>query len=497
MKTLPGTERLSWRAFRGGCKVGNIRKSHRKEILSDPVAVFTGLYPDAPDHQLTTLNELGLRYFEQKRLHKDAQNLSRKIARKIGEAKRSGNPIDALKAEMQAQSTRLGKLADQLAGTRERILGYFGPADTPGGHGNKAAAFPAGRAYPADTAPDREATISLLGNELEDWNHYVAGNPAASIYHRAEWRSLIKQSFGQESCYFIARDKNHTVVGVLPLVRLKSRLFGDFLVSMPYLNYGGAIADHPLIERALMEAANAHAAGLGSSHIEYRDNIPRDGWPVRNEKVNMILPLADSENSLWEGFTPKLRAQIRRPQREGTQVISAGRECLDDFYSVFVRNMRDLGTPVYGKQFFSNMLETFPEECRIIVVRLGNRPVAAGFLLGHRDTLEIPWASTIRDVNHLGVNMLLYWEALKYALRKGYKYFDFGRSTRDSGTYRFKQQWGARPMQLHWHYWLDENNELPTINPDNPRYALAISIWKHLPLFVTRLVGPHIIKNIP
>jgi FemAB-related protein (PEP-CTERM system-associated) len=339
--------------------------------------------------------------------------------------------------------------------------------------------------------------ISLANNESDDWNSYVAGNPAASIYHRAEWRPLIKQSFGHEGCYFIARGKNHKVVGILPLIRLKSRLFGDFLVSMPYFNYGGAIADHPSIEQALMKAASDHAATLGSSHIEYRDNIPRDGWPVRDEKVNMILPLAGSETELWDGFSPKLRAQIRRPQREDPQVLSGGKEYLDDFYGVFSRNMRDLGTPVYGRQFFSNMLETFPEACRIMVIRLGNRPVAAGFLIRHRDIMEIPWASTIREVNHLSINMLLYWEVLKYALLEGNRYFDFGRSSRDSGTFRFKQQWGARPVQLHWHYWLNGNSELPAINPDNPRYALAINIWKHLPLIITRYIGPHIIKNIP
>jgi len=497
MKTLPGTERLSSRAFRGGYKVGNIRKSHRKEILSDPAAMFTLLYPDAPDHQLSALNELKLSYLEQKQLHKDTQHLSRIIARKIGEAKRNGKPVDALKADMQAQTAKLGELAEQLATTRNRILNYFGPTDSPGRIETKAASLPAGRAYAATPEPRRDTVISLIGRETDDWNSYVTSNPAASIYHRAEWRSLIKQTFGHEGCYFIARDKNNIIVGILPLIRLKSRLFGDFLVSMPYFNYGGAIADHPSIEQALMKAANDHANSLNTSHIEYRDNIPRDGWPVRDEKVNMILPLAGSENELWNGFTPKLRAQIRRPQRENPQVLSGGEEYLDEFYNVFARNMRDLGTPVYSRQFFSNILETFPEACRIMVVRLGKRPVAAGFLIGYRDTLEIPWASTIRDVNHLGVNMLLYWEVLKYALLKGYKYFDFGRSSRDSGTFRFKQQWGAMPVQLHWHYWLNGNNELPAINPDNPRYALAINIWKHLPLIVTRYIGPHIVKNIP
>ena len=497
MKISPGTERPFLRVFPGGYKVANIHKSQKKMILSDPVARFISFYPEASESRISALNELRLRYIEQQQLHKDAQDLSRKISRKIGAAKRSGDPVDAFKSEMQAQGIKLGKLATQLADTQNRILSHFEPADTPGETGSNNPPLPEKRAYTATPESCTEVAISLADTLPGDWNSYVEKNSAASIYHRAEWRTLIRQSFGHEGHYFIARDKNHTVVGILPLIHLKSRLFGDFLVSMPYFNYGGAIADHPSIELALMTAANEHAATLGTSHIEYRDNIPRDGWPVRDEKVNMILPLACSENELWEGFTPKLRAQIRRPQQENPQVLSGGKEYLDDFYSVFARNMRDLGTPVYGRNFFSNILETFPEACRIMVVRLGNRPVAAGFLIRHRDTLEIPWASTIREVNHLSMNMLLYWEVLKYALLEGNRYFDFGRSSRDSGTFRFKQQWGARPMQLHWHYWLKKNEELPSLNPDNPKFAMAINIWKKLPLMVTKRLGPLIVRNLP
>ena len=170
---------------------------------------------------------------------------------------------------------------------------------------------------------------------------------------------------------------------------------------------------------------------------------------------------------------------------------------MDDFYAVFSRNMRDLGTPVYGKQFFRNILDAFPAQCRLMIVHLNNRPVAAGFLIGHRSTLEIPWASTLRDVNHLGMNMLLYWAVLKFGVKQDYSQFDFGRSSRDSGTFRFKQQWGACPRQLYWHYWLNNNEELPALNPDNPKYALAINLWRRLPLSVTEWLGPSIVKNLP
>ena len=414
----------------------------------------------------------------------------------IGNARKNGENIDEHMASMQARSKQLKTLSAELANTGNRILDYFEEADNPQGRGDKQLAT-LERAYPLKEKDCPEAIISLEDDIKDDWNRYVESNPAASIYHRSEWKELIRKTFGHSGHYFAARNSDGQIIGILPLTRLSSRLFGDFMVSMPYFNYGGAIADHPQIERQLMQAAAEHAAGLVVSHIEYRDDIPRDSLPARTDKVNMILPLPDSHDALWQTFTPKLRAQIRRPQREKVQVLQGGEEYLKDFYTVFTRNMRDLGTPVYAKSFFQHILNSFPDASRLMVIRLDNKPVAAGFLIGHRDTLEIPWASTIRDVNHLSMNMLLYWEVLKYAIDNKFRLFDFGRSSKDAGTYRFKRQWGARPRQLYWHYWLKQGSALPALNPANPKYALAIRIWKKMPLSMTTRLGPLIVKNLP
>jgi FemAB-related protein (PEP-CTERM system-associated) len=252
-----------------------------------------------------------------------------------------------------------------------------------------------------------------------------------------------------------------------------------------------------LIEQKLMDAASNLAKSIGTGHIEYRDEIVRNSLPVRTDKVNMILSLPESEGHLWDTFPSKLRSQIRRAQREKVQVNSGGIECLADFYTVFAQNMRDLGTPVYGKVLFENILQTFPEGCRIINVHHEGRPVASAFLLRYKETLEIPWASTIKDVNHLSINMLLYWEVLKFAIKNRCQYFDFGRSSKGSGTFRFKQQWGAKPKPSYWHYWLPDDVEMPKLNPENPKYLLAISIWKKLPVFLTKILGPKIVRNLP
>lgn len=424
-----------------------------------------------------------------------AEDSGRGISRRIGEAKQQGHPADELIARMQQYSTETKRFKNDLQALEEKLLSYIDES-TPAPRATVQEVTPSAvRAYP-DTYCAHDIKITRLGEQTAAWDRYVESNKAASVYHLAAWREVIHRAFGHASTYFYAHAADGTIKGVLPLVRLKSRLFGDFLVSMPYFNYGGAIADHPQIEAQLVAHANMYAKTLGVSHVEYRDDIEKADAPARTDKVNMLLALPGDEEALWQSFTPKLRAQIRRPQREDIAAILGGIELLDDFYTVFARNMRDLGTPVYAKSFFARILEAFPAQSRLVIVRLAGKPVGAAFLIGYRDMLEIPWASTLREVNHLGVNMYMYWEVLRHAIAQGYRMFDFGRSSVDSGTYQFKKQWGAAAKQLYWHYWLN-GGELPALNPSNPKYKLMINTWKRLPVWLTRLIGPPIVKNLP
>lgn len=330
------------------------------------------------------------------------------------------------------------------------------------------------------------------------WDALVAAHPYGSLYHTAAWGRLIEQLFGHESEYWCAFDADR-LVGLLPLTRLKSRLFGDYIVSLPYVNYGGALGESADIEEQLMQAAADAAADAGPSHIEFRDVVSRDGrWQARTDKVVMELALPDDAEALWKAVGSKVRAQVRRPQKEeGVEVVVGGGELLGEFYAVFSRNMRDLGTPVYSPKLFERIAEMFPEQVRVVVVRYRGRPAAAGFLLHYRDRMEIPWASSLQEFNRIGVNMLMYWRALELSIEAGCRVFDFGRSSADSGTYRFKKQWGAKPRQLHWHYWLADGRSMPNLTPNNPKYRLAISAWQRLPVPVANLLGPHIVRNLP
>lgn len=329
-----------------------------------------------------------------------------------------------------------------------------------------------------------------------DWIGYVQGTNA-SIYHDPKWCELIKKVFGQDSHHLMAY-RNNQVVGIFPLVQLKSAMFGNFLVSMPYFNYGGIVADDDDVLHALMAAAHDLSAELGCSHTEIRfDSEQPLGLSLRTDKVTMLLELPESEEPLWRSIGAKRRAQVKRPVREGAVYKFGGIELLDEFYMVFSRNMRDLGTPVYSKNFFREILLSFRENAFIALVEVAGKPAGAGFLIGHEGKLEIPWASTLREYNRIGVNMFLYWNILKTAIEKGYAVFDFGRSSKDAGTLKFKKQWGAEEKQLYWYYDLPAGAEMPGLNPSNNKFSLAISAWQKLPVSVANVLGPPIVKNLP
>lgn len=334
--------------------------------------------------------------------------------------------------------------------------------------------------------------------DLPAWDQFVECQPQASVYHLSIWRHILSRAFGKR-WYLVAAFEENTICAGLPLVHMKSWLFGNFLVSMPYVNYGGLLTADEQFAEPILQRAIELGQQLGVRHIELRhlENIyPR--LPSRREKVSMWLSLPETAQELMQGFKSKLRSQIRKGEKNGLRVKVGRIELLEDFYTVFAHNMRVLGTPVYGRTLFRSILEAFPDSARLVIVTgKDQQPLAAGILLGYRDRLEIPWASSLRQYNHLQSNMWLYWNCLKYACEHGYRVFDFGRSTVGSATFKFKAQWGAQPVNHYWHYHLDAGQETPQLNQQSPKFRLAAKVWQHLPLRVTRLLGPAIVKHLP
>jgi FemAB-related protein (PEP-CTERM system-associated) len=211
----------------------------------------------------------------------------------------------------------------------------------------------------------------------------------------------------------------------------------------------------------------------------------------------MHLKLAADEEGAWRALRNKERNLIRKAQKSNLSVRAGGVELLDEFYGIFARNMRDLGTPVYGRVFFESIFDAFPAQTRIFVVTFEGRPIAASITYAYRKKIEVPWASSLREFRDRCPNNLLYWTMIQYAIENGFEIFDFGRSSPDDGPFRFKQQLGAEPIPLYWEYGLLDSQQMPDQSPRNPKFRLAVNAWKRMPLALATRLGPHIVRCIP
>ncbi len=338
----------------------------------------------------------------------------------------------------------------------------------------------------------------LTEAEYDRWDDYVDNHPGSKIYHKIAWKKIIEQAFEKKSLYFYVEQEGQ-IRGIMPLIKFSGFLTGKVLISLPFVNYGGMIYDNEKVRDAILAELQEVREREDADSVELRTSgYQQFELPERSNKITFLMDLPDSTDELMKQFKSKVRSQIRRPEKEEMYVKCGGSELLDGFYRIFCRNMRDLGTPVYGKKFFKTILNEIPDHSNIITVYTKNHlPVASAFIIGYGNIMEIPWASSLREYNRYSPNMLLYWEVMSEAIRQGRKIFDFGRGTKDGGTYRFKKQWGGEEVQLRWYYLLAEEAAMPELNKENPKYALAIRAWQKIPLSLANLIGPVIIKNIP
>jgi serine/alanine adding enzyme len=331
------------------------------------------------------------------------------------------------------------------------------------------------------------------------WDDYVRAHPVGTAYHLGAAVRIGADASGLRCWFLVARSADNQIRGVLPLVEQASLLLGKYLVSVPYFTYGGTLADSDEVSVLLARAAGDLGADRRVAHVELRHQQPIPGLDLgeRLDKVSMMLDLPDTEDALSKKLGSKLRSQIKRADREQVEVTWGGAECLPAFYGVFASTMHQLGTPVYSRHFFETFCRALPELSRVLVVRAHGEVQAAAIVVRHGPRLEVPWAACTPEGKRMSINMRLYWEMLKHAISSGAKTFDFGRSSVDAGTYKFKAQWGAQPVQLHWHYWLPAGAPIPKLNHSNPKFALAANLWRRMPLWCANLIGPRIARNLP
>jgi serine/alanine adding enzyme len=339
------------------------------------------------------------------------------------------------------------------------------------------------------------SVIKSTKDSVAEWESFLSSFSAHSTYHRLEWLQALSEYSGHKKYFFVLKVDGKIVAGA-PALFMQSALFGSNLISIPFVNYGGVLSYSKKLTLGLLDGIRKWAKDKQIDYVEFRTTMPRLNLPVKSRKCSMILKLPSSDVVLDSELSAKVRAQCKKASAYNPKITFGGLELLEQFYYVFSTNMRDLGTPVYGRSLFKKILQEKKIDSFICIVTINNKPVSAAFLTGYRDMLEIPWASTLKVANKYDANMWMYRMILQRAIVLKYKYFDFGRSTKNSNTHRFKKQWGAKPIDHHWYYQI-ESGLIPETNPDNPKYQFFIALWKLLPVWLANIVGPHIVKNIP
>lgn len=340
--------------------------------------------------------------------------------------------------------------------------------------------------------------VELLRPAFEaKWDRFVRQTPGATFFHQLGWRWLVERVFGHRAHYLLAR-RGERIAGVLPLFELKSRLFGHSLVSVPFAIGGGVMADDVDTARLLLDEARGIAEDRGVDYLELRSEKPfSDELLTKDLYVTFRADLAEGEEALLRRMDRKRRQMMTYVSKAGFEHRVAGIEELPLFYDLFCQSMRHHGTPVYPCLFLREILDRFPADTHLFFVYHEGRPVAGVLNLLWHDVVMPYYAGADRNHHPRGVDDYLYLSIMRWGRDHGYRTFDFGRSKRGTGAHAFKARWGMEEVPLAYQYHLVKARELPDVSPANPKYQMLIRAWQKLPLPLTRLIGPRIIRNIP
>ena len=334
----------------------------------------------------------------------------------------------------------------------------------------------------------------LKPTELQDWDDYVEHHPESTFFHLSGWKEVLEAAMGHKTHYLVARD-NGSIVGVLPIARVKSMLFGDSLVSLPFCVYGGVVSNCEASESALIAAACQLADQCKVDYLELRNQkqFPLD-WPQKTLHCTFKKAIDESDDVNMKAIPRKQRAMVRKGMKFGlTSHIQAD---LNDFIFCFEQSYRNLGTPALSRKYFNILSQIFGERMDVLTICNENKPISSVLSFYFKGEVLPYYGGGTKNARTYAANDFMYWSLMQHAVKKGCRSFDFGRSKMNTGAYYFKKNWGFEPTPLHYQFYLVNAEALPDINPLNPKYRVFINLWKRMPLSLARLIGPPISKYL-
>lgn len=329
--------------------------------------------------------------------------------------------------------------------------------------------------------------------DVKRWNHFVEDTPRATFFHLAEWREVIRRSFGHDAYYLYATEGDQ-VTGVLPLIHVRSRLFGNSLSSTPFCVYGGVVASTAASQAALEREAVRLAKDLRVDYLEFRNVERQQSWEEKSLYVTFRKEISQDHEENMKAIPRKQRAMVRKGINAG--LVSEIDEHIDRFFPAYAESVRNLGTPVFGRRYFSNLKEIFGERCEILTVTHEKQIVCAVMNFYFRDEVLPYYGGGGHIARNYKGNDFMYWEVMRRAAERGVRIFDYGRSKEGTGSYSFKKNWGFEPVPLHYQYHLVKADSIPDVNPMNPKYRLFIEGWKRLPVGIANQMGPLLARSL-
>jgi FemAB-related protein (PEP-CTERM system-associated) len=368
--------------------------------------------------------------------------------------------------------------------------------------------------------------------DKERWDSYVLNHPNGTFFHLIGWKTVIEKTFHHKPFYLVAEsdgsstdpinsinssnsknsinpsnpsnpsnstNSSNSIVGILPLFSVKSFLFCRSLVSLPFAAYGGILADDPHIAQQLLDKAKEITS---SERLEYLELRSRDGeiadLSTKDLYVIFRREIFEDLESNMMAIPRKSRRMVRQGEKAGLTHQFGHQELLPLFYEIFARSYHRLGSPVFSIKLFKNLLGEFKDKVNILLVENREGKSVAGVLtFFYKDQVLPYYAGSLIEYRDLAPNDFMYWQLMKYGWENGYKVFDFGRSKVDTGSYDFKRHWGFEPEPLRYQYLLNQIDEIPNLSPANPKYQKKIEMWQKMPFWLTKIIGPRIVKYIP
>ena len=331
------------------------------------------------------------------------------------------------------------------------------------------------------------------------WDRFVLAMPAGTFFHRCGWARVVETAFGHAT-HYVFTERDGAITGVLPLARIKTRLFGDSLISNPFCVYGGPLAADAESEAALIRHAGdlLDRTGASAAEFRYRDPVcaaPEEGWVERPDLyVTFRKSITADHDANMKAIPRKQRAMVRKGIQNG--LTSEIGHDVKVMHRVYAESVRNLGTPVFSRRYFRILMEVFGEDADVVTILDNGAPVASVLNFYFRDEVLPYYGGGTAAARGCAGNDFMYWEVMRRAADRGCRLFDFGRSKIGTGALAFKRNWGFEAEKLHYQFRLKPGESIPDLNPLNPKYALFIAAWKRLPLPLANAAGPFIVRGL-